>query len=37
MQKTLFDNLTGGTNGEYVTLRLKQETIDDLKRALDEV
>ena len=38
MQQTLFDNLTGvGTNGEYVTIRLKQETIDDLRRALDEV
>jgi GH25 family lysozyme M1 (1,4-beta-N-acetylmuramidase) len=36
MQQTLFDNLIGGT-GEYVTLRLKQETIDDLRRALDEV
>jgi GH25 family lysozyme M1 (1,4-beta-N-acetylmuramidase) len=38
MQKTLFDNLTGAsTNGAYVTLRLKQETIDDLRRVLDEV
>jgi lysozyme len=38
MQQTVFDKLTGGgTNDDYVTLRLKQETIDDLRRALDEV
>jgi GH25 family lysozyme M1 (1,4-beta-N-acetylmuramidase) len=36
MQKTLFDNLTDSTNGEYVTIRVKQETIDDLRRALAE-
>jgi GH25 family lysozyme M1 (1,4-beta-N-acetylmuramidase) len=38
MQKTLFDNLTGNdTNAEFVTIRLKPETIADLKRALNDL
>jgi GH25 family lysozyme M1 (1,4-beta-N-acetylmuramidase) len=39
MQKTLYDKLTAGNNGngDLVTLHLKRETIDDLKRALSEV
>jgi lysozyme len=39
MQKTLYDKLTAGNggNGDLVTLRVKQATVDDLKRALSEL
>jgi len=36
MQRALFEKLVGDDD-ELVNLRVKQETIDDLKRALEEL